>query len=74
MRYPPSVNLTGRFITLRSVTDADIGPIAAILAEPEVARWWGAYDRARVARQFVEGEADVGVFVIETDGEVVGLM
>lgn len=41
--------LRGERLVLRPVADDDIAALAAILREPEVARWWGDYpaERAR---------------------------
>ena len=58
-------------VTLRKVTEADVEPLAKILAEPEVARWWGRYDVDRVRRELLESPAMV-VFVIDVHGVVAG--
>jgi aminoglycoside 6'-N-acetyltransferase len=64
--------LRGQLVTLRRLTAADADALVAILAEPEVARWWPMFDRARVLRELVaEREAEEG-FAIELDGRVVG--
>lgn len=64
--------LRGRQVTLRRLTDADADALVAILAEPEVARWWPTFDRARVLRELVaEREAEVG-YAIELEGRIVG--
>ena len=57
---------------MRRLTDVDADALVAILAEPEVARWWPVFDRARVLRELVEErEAEEG-FAIELDGRVIG--
>ena len=43
------------------------------MGEPEVARWWGAYDAERVRKDMLEDRETV-VFAIETDGEVIGVI
>ena len=63
--------LHGTATTLRPVRDEDVDLLAEILADPEVARWWGRFDRERVRRDFLES-SDTVVYVIEVDGEVVG--
>ena len=68
------MELHGRYVTLRPATPEDIPAIADILAEPEVARWWGAPDPEASAREFVEGEPDVDPFVIEEDGRIIGII
>jgi len=66
------MELRGRHVTLRPTTVEDAPALAAILAEPGVARWWGAFDLDRVVADLVEGGPDEQPFVIERDGEVVG--
>ena len=64
--------LRGRLVTLRPAVDTDADALLSILAEPEVARWWPRFDRARVLRELIaEREAEEG-FVIELDGRIVG--
>ena len=64
--------LHGTQVTLRPVTQDDVEPLADILAEPEVARWWPRYDDpGRVRRDLLEA-ADTVVFAIEIDGDLVG--
>lgn len=63
--------LHGTATTLRRVRDEDADTLAAILADPEVARWWGRYDADRVRRDLIEAD-DTVVYAIEHDGEVVG--
>jgi aminoglycoside 6'-N-acetyltransferase len=55
------------------MTAADLEPIAAMLAEPEVARWWGDYDLDRVRRDHLD-DPDSETFAIEVDGAVAGLV
>jgi len=67
------VELHGRSVTLRPVTSADAPTLAAILAEPAVARWWGTFDLARVEADLTSGsDPDEEGFVIVAAGEVVG--
>lgn len=63
--------LHGTATTLRPLEPRDLETLVSILEDPDVARWWGRYDRARVRREFLEA-SDTIVFVIEVDGEVVG--
>lgn len=63
--------LHGTQVLLRPMTAEDVEPVTAILAQPEVARWWGGYDAARVTSELLES-VDTVVFTIEADGEVVG--
>jgi aminoglycoside 6'-N-acetyltransferase len=67
-----TTELHGRRVTLRPLAHADADELVAILAEPEVARWWPTFDRARVLGELIaEREAEEG-FAIELDGRVVG--
>ena len=66
------MELRGRHVTLRSTTFADAPTLTAILAEPEVARWWGIFDLDRVVADLIEGDPEEHPFVIEHGGEIVG--
>ncbi len=68
---PPS--LRGRVVRLRPVAAADAVRLAQILAMPEIARWWPSMDVDRVRREVIDAE-DAVAFVIEVDGQVVGLV
>lgn len=63
--------LHGPRVTLRPVTSSDAERLAAILAEPEVSRWWPRYSAERVRRDLLEAQ-DTTVFAIDVEGEVVG--
>lgn len=62
--------LVGPRVTLRSIERRDRSRLRDILGEPEVARWWAP----RGPDHAVDGLFDVDevVFVIESDGGVVG--
>ena len=66
-----TTSLHGTATVLRPVRPEDADALAAILAEPEVARWWPRYDPERVRSELV-GAGESVVFVIEVDGQVVG--
>ncbi len=55
------------------MTEADVPAIAAILAEPAVARWWGRYDADRVRAEML-GDPRLEVFVIEIEGAAAGVV
>jgi aminoglycoside 6'-N-acetyltransferase len=63
--------LHGASTVLRPVRPEDADVLASILAEPEVARWWGRYDAERVRSELVGGSQST-VFVIEVDDKVIG--
>ncbi|HEX4805306.1 MAG TPA: GNAT family protein [Conexibacter sp.] len=60
--------LRGERLTLRPALDADVPALAALLAEPDVARWWGRYDAARVRAEL----AEIPSWAIDVDGRVGG--
>lgn len=63
--------LHGTATTLRPIFDSDVEPLATILTEPEVRRWWGLFDADRVRAELLSDQ-EVVVFVIEVDGEIAG--
>jgi aminoglycoside 6'-N-acetyltransferase len=73
MAAPELPVLRGERVLLRPVAGADAEGLAAILAEPAVARWWGSWDVARVRRDLLEYEGDAGL-AIEAGGELVGFL
>ena len=69
------MDLNGERVLLRSVRPADVTVLADMFAEPDVARWWGHYDRERVEREMVAGDDPATtVYAIEVDGEVAGVI
>jgi aminoglycoside 6'-N-acetyltransferase len=66
------VELRGRFVTLRPAVPDDAPALAAILAEPEVAAWWGRWDLERVSSDLFGPDPEEEPFVIERDGAIVG--
>jgi aminoglycoside 6'-N-acetyltransferase len=67
------VTLRSERVTLRPATAGDAARLTEILREPEVARWWGDYDAARVREELLDDE-DAVVFAVEAGGEVIGLI
>ncbi len=65
--------LRGREVELRPLRPDDVERVAAIQAEPGVARWWGAPDTAELRRQ-AEGQDEAKAFAIEREGGLVGLI
>jgi aminoglycoside 6'-N-acetyltransferase len=65
--------LRGERVTLRPVAREERAILAAILAEPSVARWWGP-PRPDIAAvdDWLDADADTVVLAIEVDGQVVG--
>jgi aminoglycoside 6'-N-acetyltransferase len=71
---PEQPTLRGAFVTLRPPTDSDVPRLTAILTHPDVATWWGRWDRDRVCREFVDPGDESVPFAIEIAGEVIGLV
>jgi aminoglycoside 6'-N-acetyltransferase len=63
--------LHGERVTLRELRPTDRDRLRAILAEPEVARWWGTRGPDAEVDELL-GPDGHGVLAIEADGEVVG--
>jgi len=64
--------LTGRRVVLRPGHHDDAGRLLAILAEPSVARWWGAPGPAEEIERELRGEGSSVLLVVEIDGQVAG--
>jgi aminoglycoside 6'-N-acetyltransferase len=65
--------LRGARVLLRRLEDRDADALAAILAEPSVAKWWGEWDAARVRVEML-GDVEETVLAIEVEGEVAGML
>jgi aminoglycoside 6'-N-acetyltransferase len=62
--------LQGERVTLRPLDAADLDPLAAIIREPSVAKWWGESDEPERLRENLRMDGDA--FAIEIDGELAG--
>ena len=67
-----TTTITGGRVVLRPVRPEDLLPLARILATPEVARWWPAYDLARVEREFLAPDENELYYAIESGGDLIG--
>jgi aminoglycoside 6'-N-acetyltransferase len=65
--------LQGGRLSLRPLRDEDADRLTEILREPEVARWWGRWDAERVRKEMID-EPDAVIFMIEANGEAIGLI
>jgi aminoglycoside 6'-N-acetyltransferase len=65
-------SIAGSRVVLRPVRPDDVATLAEILATPEVARWWPAYDFARVEREFLAPDENERVYAIESGCQLVG--
>jgi aminoglycoside 6'-N-acetyltransferase len=66
------VILRGQRVLLRPLDQADVPRLAEILAESEVARWWGAWDEQRIRAEILEDE-ETEPYAVVQDGELIGL-
>jgi aminoglycoside 6'-N-acetyltransferase len=66
------MEISGDRVILRPVEPEDTAKLAAILATPEVAQWWPAYDLARVEDEFLVDEPGVVVYSIVVDRRLIG--
>lgn len=62
--------IAGQTVVLRPTTAEHVPQFLAILAHPDVAKWWGGYDLGRVRRELLGPHG----YAIELAGEVVGLI
>lgn len=62
--------LQGEQVTLRPLAEDDLEPLAEIIGEPSVARWWGESEEPERLRENLR--MDGAAWVIEVDGELVG--
>jgi aminoglycoside 6'-N-acetyltransferase len=62
--------LRGERVTLRPIEEADLEPLAEIIREPSVAKWWGESDEPERLRDNLRMDGDA--FAIEVDGELAG--
>lgn len=69
---PPS--LRGTFVCLLQTTHSQVARLTEILTHPEVSNWWGVWDAVRVSHELVAPDDGTAVFVIESAGEIVGLI
>ena len=61
-------------VVLRPLAPADADHLADVVAQPQVARWWGSrpHDRDHHRAGFVADAADNEAFAIEVDGALAG--
>src|SRR5258706_3504048 len=66
------LELAGDRVRLRRLHAADRDRLREILAEPGVARWWGAPNADAAVDEWLEVDGETVGFAIEVDGEVAG--
>lgn len=65
--------LRGDQVTLRPVREADVEPLVALFAVPEVAEWWPGENLPRLRARLDSPDEGVGL-VIEVDGALIGFV
>lgn len=67
--------LRGETVLLRPLTGQDAAPLLAIMTDPTVAIWWGAWDAEKIRSEMIEAVEDEGtVLGIEVDGRLAGII
>jgi aminoglycoside 6'-N-acetyltransferase len=64
----------GGRVVLREATEADVPALRAIVATPEVARWWVDEHEEDMLERVTDDDPDRTVFAVLVDGEVAGLV
>jgi aminoglycoside 6'-N-acetyltransferase len=67
------VHLRGERVALRPLAADDLAAVYRALQEPEVARWWGAFDADRIRDELLE-TPETTAFAIEVDGGFAGVV
>jgi aminoglycoside 6'-N-acetyltransferase len=68
-----AVELVGERVVLRPIVASDVEDLVAMFAEPDVARWWPRFDRAKIDKELLHA-ADAVVYTITVDGVVAGVI
>jgi aminoglycoside 6'-N-acetyltransferase len=74
MKGPAIPVLRGERVSLRPVREDDLAALLAMLAEPEVARWFGSWNAGRIQRDLLARQEDEAVLAIEVDDTVAGVL
>jgi aminoglycoside 6'-N-acetyltransferase len=69
---PSGPVLDGAQVRLRPLRGGDRSALRAILAQPEVARWWDVADPDAAVDEWLIEDGDSVGFAIELDGRVIG--
>jgi aminoglycoside 6'-N-acetyltransferase len=67
------LELRGERLVLRPVREDDLPALAAVIAEPEVVRWWGPHDLERLRDELLV-DPRVEALTIELDGRIAGIL
>lgn len=74
MAPQPRLEDRDRGLLLRALEPEDRPAVIELLAEPEVARWWGVYQEPPDGSLFEEPEKGELMWAIEVDGEFAGVL
>lgn len=69
---PVRPELTGTRVRLRPGDERDVPVLCAILAEPEVACWWGDPEPPSAVAAGLRGDDESVLLVVEAAGQVIG--
>jgi aminoglycoside 6'-N-acetyltransferase len=69
----PRPRLRGERVELRPLEAADLPAVEAMLAEPDVVRWWGRHDSARIRRDLIE-DPEWAVLAVVLGGGFAGIV
>jgi aminoglycoside 6'-N-acetyltransferase len=69
----PRPTLGGEPLRLRPLAEGDLAAVEAMLAEPDVAQWWGRHDTAQIRRDLIE-DPEWAVLAIEVAGAFAGIV
>ena len=67
-------DLRGERVLLRAPVEADIPALAAVMATPEVGRWWMGETEALTRERVLEGEEDVTTWVVLVGDDLIGMV
>ncbi len=70
----PAQALRGESVSLRRASAADAPRLAAIIALPSVAEWWGRHEPATIVEEVIAPGDDTVTYAIDVAGQVVGLV
>jgi aminoglycoside 6'-N-acetyltransferase len=68
----PAAIAVGPLVTLRLPLERDLGPLTAILREPEVSEWWVGFTPVRVQAELIESPDTTRI--IEVEGATAGAL
>jgi aminoglycoside 6'-N-acetyltransferase len=61
-------------VRLRAPTEADIPALAAVMATPEVGRWWMGETEELTRERVLEGEEDITTWVVLVGDDLIGMV